>query len=168
MVQENHSINVCWMNEWMMGWTMLSCFWVSLSLADVFDIPLLFQSVAWLYSVCTLILVHVCGQEGRTWSLLRTWRLYFAHEGDGRVVSFSEVSGSGLHFLVLISDPRYPFLHPSLLFWPLTLHPHIWILDTCWYIVTYDLWVLNSAWILAQYAFLRASRPLFLKPIFLE
>lgn len=69
---------------------------VFLSLADVFDIPLFSQLMTWLFSACSLMLVHVCGCEGGTWCLPNDchiallWRM--------RTVSFAELSGSGMHF----------------------------------------------------------------------
>lgn len=42
---------------------------------------------------------------------------------DGEVILTSEVSGSGMHFLVPVSDVGYPLLHPGLLVWPLMLLP---------------------------------------------
>lgn len=120
-----------------------SWFQVFLSLTDVADISLFSQLLAWLFSACILtwfMPVRVKGGPEPT-----KWLPYCAHMDYRGVVSISEVSGSGMHFLVLVSDSRNPILHLSLLVWPLPLHPHIWIPDTCWLSLRYDLWVLNSA-----------------------
>lgn len=54
------------------------------------------------------------------------WPPYCIHVEDGGVISTSEVSGSGMHFLVPISDSGYPFLAPKSPFLtPDVARPHL-------------------------------------------